>query len=438
MTFKRTMPITALDLQPGGPLRRWQTKLANDPANAKVAFVGDSTSDGATGAGVMLRRLMALHTQAGEALYGMATDQFTDGVTTNGSPTLTSATAAFTSDDVGRHVHGKNFPLSTQITAVNSATSVTLGANLTATATGVTFWVGRHIISGGNNGMTLSQWFSTPALSCPYNRNRLVTDNPDLIVYSWLFNDIRQGAMGLTVDAIVATGITQIQNLVEWTRTALPNASILLRMPNTMLTANVNSNGFVTDGSTTNPAGLAQFYSTALRRIYLYFVGRYSNVDVIDIQGEVFGTQCAASHSLLTDQLHPIGNTTGDMSGFVGTGGGYNAIADALAKRIGFARNAFAPSGAQRVRHEYIVYDGPSSGTVRLISRDPYSLPATHSPVFVGDSLYVNGLDSPLSLSSANVDRAFSPTILQITGLTGVDFSPYIGRTAVTAGLMHR
>jgi hypothetical protein len=105
MTFKRTTPITALDLDPtdlpeatassrgaAKSAARWlggDPKLANDPANAKVVFCGDSTSDGATGAGIMLRRVMALHTQAGESLHGMATDYYTDGVTTNGSNVLT-------------------------------------------------------------------------------------------------------------------------------------------------------------------------------------------------------------------------------------------------------------------------------------------------------------------------------------------------------------
>jgi hypothetical protein len=106
MTFKRTTPITALDLDPTDTPRgngvfkgcskksaaRWldgDPKLANHPANAKVVFCGDSTSDGATGAGVMLRRVMALHAQAGESLHGMATDYYTDGVTTNGSNVLT-------------------------------------------------------------------------------------------------------------------------------------------------------------------------------------------------------------------------------------------------------------------------------------------------------------------------------------------------------------
>jgi hypothetical protein len=53
--------------------------------------------------------------------------------------------------------------------------------------------------------------------------------------------------------------------------------------------------------------------------------------------------------------------------------------------------------------------------------------------VFVGDSLYINGVDSPISLSSANVDRTVGSRILQIASLTG-DWSPYIGQTAVVTG----
>jgi hypothetical protein len=62
---------------------------------------------------------------------------FTDGVTATNT-TLTSATAVFTSADVGRTVTGSGIPTGTTITAVASATSVTLSAATTATATSVT------------------------------------------------------------------------------------------------------------------------------------------------------------------------------------------------------------------------------------------------------------------------------------------------------------
>lgn len=421
--------------QLAGPLGRWKSKHASDPTNAKVVFVGDSTSDPTTGASTMFRRLHGLHTQAGESLYGVAsTDYFADAVTTNASPTLTSATAAFTSADVGRMLHGRNIQNGTTISAVTNATTVTMTANATASGTSLPLWVGRHLIAGGNNGLTLSQWFSTPALNCRYNRNQLVTDNPDLIVYSWLFNDIRQGALGITEAACVTAGIALLDSLISWTRANLPNADILLRMPNTMLTADTSSNHFVTDGTNTNPTGQAQIYSTALRRIYLYFRGRYDHVDVIDIQGEVFGTACAATHPFMVDQLHPSTSTTGDIQSLVPSGGGYAALADALAARIGSQRNPFVPAGV-RVRGEFIVYDGPSANTLRLLARDVAGLPATQAPVFLADSLYIQGAgtSNPISLASAGIDRTFSTTVLSITSLTG-DWSPYIGKTAVITG----
>jgi hypothetical protein len=68
----------------------------------------------------------------------------TDGVTTNASATLTSATAAFTSTDTGGGIFGAGIPAKTTMTYVN-ATTVTLSNAATATATGVRL----RIINGG-------------------------------------------------------------------------------------------------------------------------------------------------------------------------------------------------------------------------------------------------------------------------------------------------
>jgi hypothetical protein len=425
---------SATYVQPGGPLRRWQQQIATDPANAKVVFCGDSTSDPTTTAASMFRRLLGLHTQAGEGLHGVGSGDYVTDAVTNGTTTVTSATAAFTSADIGRVVHGRNIIQATTIASVTNATTAVLTNAASGSATGGQFWIGRHIIAGGNNGALLADWMAGPSSGAfRYNRDKLVTDDPDLIVYSWLLNDIRTGGLGITVAACVAAGITRLQTLIDWTRTNLPSADILLRMPNTMLTANALSNNFVTDGATTNPTGQAQIYSTALRRIYNYFKNRYPDVDVIDIQGEVFGAVCASTHPFMLDQLHPNANTVIDVYGITPGGGGYCALADALAARIGVTRNAFVPTGTARVRHEFIVYDGPSANTLRLVSRDPLGIPGTQAPVFATDSLYINGADSPISLTGATVDRTFSSTILQITSLTG-DWSPYIGQTATVVG----
>lgn len=73
-----------------------------------------------------------------------------DGATTSSSPTVTSVTAAFNQDDVGKPISGAGIPASSYVGIVNSATSVGLSSvqgtntpvNATATATGVTLTMG--------------------------------------------------------------------------------------------------------------------------------------------------------------------------------------------------------------------------------------------------------------------------------------------------------
>lgn len=74
----------------------------------------------------------------------------TDGVLTNGSPTVTSASGNFVSDDIGRVVTGTGIPANAAIRTVNSPTSITLHTNATATATGVTLGfsnLGRQLVT---------------------------------------------------------------------------------------------------------------------------------------------------------------------------------------------------------------------------------------------------------------------------------------------------
>ncbi|WP_189170358.1 IPT/TIG domain-containing protein [Pilimelia anulata] len=82
---------------------------------------------------------------AAGAYASIAARTVADGATTNASTTLTSATANFTSADVGMSLavaSNTQVPAGTTITAVNSATSVTLSAAATATATGVSTTIG--------------------------------------------------------------------------------------------------------------------------------------------------------------------------------------------------------------------------------------------------------------------------------------------------------
>lgn len=67
---------------------------------------------------------------------------FTDGVS-NGTTTYTSATAAFTSADVGRTITGTNIPSNTTISSVTNATTIVLSAAATGSGTSLSFTLGR-------------------------------------------------------------------------------------------------------------------------------------------------------------------------------------------------------------------------------------------------------------------------------------------------------
>jgi flagellar hook protein FlgE len=68
----------------------------------------------------------------------------TDAATTSGGTTLTSASANFTANDVGRAVSGPGIPPGTTIASVTNATDVVLSNAATATASGVGVTFGGH------------------------------------------------------------------------------------------------------------------------------------------------------------------------------------------------------------------------------------------------------------------------------------------------------
>lgn len=70
-------------------------------------------------------------------LTSRGTRTVTDGATTASSTTVTSATAAFTADDVGATISGGSIPAGTSISSVTNGTAVVISAAATATATAV-------------------------------------------------------------------------------------------------------------------------------------------------------------------------------------------------------------------------------------------------------------------------------------------------------------
>jgi hypothetical protein len=114
------------------------------PANTTIVAIVSSTSvklsanATATGASVSLTFSPYLVPSA---------RQVTDGVTVNASASLTSASAAFTTADLGKAVTGTGIPANTYITTITSATAVVLSQSATASASSVTVTVSPQVAS---------------------------------------------------------------------------------------------------------------------------------------------------------------------------------------------------------------------------------------------------------------------------------------------------
>lgn len=89
----------------------------------------------------------------------------TDGVTTDTDETVTSASAAFTSADIGKRVSGTGIPAGAYIASLNSATSVELSAAATATDTGVSLTIGTALATVSYNASLLPYKFNHGTVS---------------------------------------------------------------------------------------------------------------------------------------------------------------------------------------------------------------------------------------------------------------------------------
>lgn len=69
-----------------------------------------------------------------------------DGVLVNGSPTFTSATAGFTSADVGKALIATDIPTGTVIQSYTGPTTVVMSANATASSTSETVAIGNTVL----------------------------------------------------------------------------------------------------------------------------------------------------------------------------------------------------------------------------------------------------------------------------------------------------
>lgn len=81
----------------------------------------------------------------------------TDAATTSGSTALTSASADFTSTDVGRQVVVAGVPIGATIASVTSTTEAQMSAQANATASGLTLAIATPVVVASANVLTLAQ-----------------------------------------------------------------------------------------------------------------------------------------------------------------------------------------------------------------------------------------------------------------------------------------
>lgn len=98
--------------------------------------------NGTVSAGTFARKFDDVLGDTGSFSYRMRRGDYqrkvTDGVTTNSGATITSASAEFTADDIGRHIYGTHIPTGATIATVNSPTSIEISSLATGSGTAQT------------------------------------------------------------------------------------------------------------------------------------------------------------------------------------------------------------------------------------------------------------------------------------------------------------
>lgn len=136
----------------------------------------------------------------------------------------------------------------------------------------------------------------------------------DLYIFSYGINDVRLGTTSQeTLTANLKTAINAIRN-------AVPNADIVLRMPNSLLAGDTSGAFYVKP----NTPDAAQAYTDILRNAYRSVGNEWPNVALYDSQALLFGELVQPASQWMVDQLHPSFK-------------GYTTILDQLAEIIGAA-----------------------------------------------------------------------------------------------------
>lgn len=158
----------------------------------------------------------------------------TDGVTTNASPSVSSATAAFTTAlDLHRPISGANIPASSYIGVVTSGTAIGLSSsatanvpvNATAGATGVTLTLGD--VTGQERFVTVCGLDSTGAGLSPTVTGKLQTYLNGLREVNFVVGTITPTTTSIdvtvTCDAVHGANTTTVQSAIHAALTAFLN-----------------------------------------------------------------------------------------------------------------------------------------------------------------------------------------------------------------------
>jgi hypothetical protein len=117
--------VAGIDLQGSASASGWVIGRSSRPSATKIVMLATATDTN----GVSVSMKAVADYRLGRSVN--------DAVTTNGSQTVTSATAAFTDADVGSYVLATTLPGGTTITAVQNSTTITVSQAATATRSGI-------------------------------------------------------------------------------------------------------------------------------------------------------------------------------------------------------------------------------------------------------------------------------------------------------------
>jgi lysophospholipase L1-like esterase len=195
-TGVQTLPISTINV----------TSTTNFPASGQVNIVTSSGAQTVTYAGVTANTLTGCSNGVGNTSAGGAVT----------SQTFQSASAAFTAADVGQYIYAVGIPVHTTITAVISATQITLYNPGTITSSGVTFEIngrsaGVRMWDGAHSAMTSAGMAGPAGAINGWWADALDTVDPDLVVIEFGIVDLVLSVTGATYYANLTSMVSLIK-----------------------------------------------------------------------------------------------------------------------------------------------------------------------------------------------------------------------------------